>query len=379
MEIPKAYDPQQAESRWYPIWESRGYFSPELNGDNDNAPVFSMVIPPPNVTGYLHMGHALNHTLQDVLARWRRMSGDRVLWLPGTDHAGIATQMVVERQLAAEGVSRQDLGRERFVERVWEWKEHSGGTIQKQMRMLGESVDWSRERFTMDEGLSNAVKEVFVRLYDEGLIYRGEYMVNWSPGLNTAISDLEVEMKPVRGKLYYIAYPLDREVSGVVEGLAEAWESAGADSGENAEKGRRPGILSVAGSDFIVVATTRPETMLGDTAIALNPADDADGGRYQGIAARRAFLPLVGRELGFVRDELVEREFGTGFVKVTPAHDPNDFAMGRRHSLEFIQVIGRDARMTDSVPAKYQGMDRDVARRAVVEDLKSLGLVLAIE
>lgn len=377
MEIPKAYDPKQAESRWYPIWESRGYFAPGHNRDNlDGAPVFSMVIPPPNVTGYLHMGHALNHTLQDVLARWRRMSGDRVLWLPGTDHAGIATQMVVERQLAAEGKSRRELGRENFVKRVWEWKEHSGGTIQKQMRMLGESVDWTRERFTMDDGLSNAVKEVFVRLYDEGLIYRGEYMVNWSPGLNTAISDLEVEMKPVKGKLYYLAYPLDFEVTVPVEGLIESWGEARAAAGPDK---MLPGIVSTPQGDFIVVATTRPETMLGDTAIALNPVDALPGGRYAGVVSRRALLPLVGRSLPFVCDELVESSFGTGFVKVTPSHDPNDFAMGRRHSLEFIQVIGRDARLTEAVPEKYQGLDRDEARRTIVAELKSLGLVLEVE
>lgn len=382
MEIPKAYDPKQAESRWYPLWESRGYFTPEFEGGREaKAPVFSMVIPPPNVTGYLHMGHALNHTLQDVLARWRRMRGDRVLWLPGTDHAGIATQMVVERQLAAEGVYRQDLGREKFVERIWQWKEHSGGTIQKQMRMLGESVDWTRERFTMDEGLSNAVREVFVRLYDEGLIYRGEYMVNWSPGLNTAISDLEVEMKPVKGKLYYIAYPLDRAIDAPVDGLAAAWaEAVEAESRTPAGESRSlPGLLRTAGGDFIVVATTRPETMLGDTAIALNPDDAKPGGRYSGVASRQVVLPLVGRQLGFIEDELVEKNFGTGFVKVTPAHDPNDFAMGRRHSLEFIQVIGKDARMTGIVPEKYRGLDRQEARRAVIEDLDALGLVLKIE
>ncbi|MFM8396169.1 MAG: valine--tRNA ligase, partial [Acidobacteriota bacterium] len=380
MEIPKAYDPKQAESRWYPLWESRGYFSPESEqGASPHAPVFSMVIPPPNVTGYLHMGHALNHTLQDVLARWRRMRGERVLWLPGTDHAGIATQMVVERQLAAEGVFRQDLGREKFVERIWEWKEHSGGTIQKQMRMLGESVDWSRERFTMDEGLSNAVKEVFVRLYDEGLIYRGEYMVNWSPGLNTAISDLEVEMKPVKGKLYYIAYPLDRAIDAPVAGLAEAWtESADAGS-EQGETRVLPGLLRTPEGDFIVVATTRPETMLGDTAVALNPDDATAAGRYAGVPGRQVVLPLVGRQIGFIQDELVEKNFGTGFVKVTPAHDPNDFAMGRRHSLEFIQVIGKDARMTMIVPEKYRGLDRYEARRAVVEDLDALGLLLKVE
>src|SRR5215831_13179829 len=307
MEIPKAYDPKEVEGRWYPIWESRHYFTPETN-TNPKARVFPMAIPPPNVTGYLHMGHALNHTLQDVLARWRRMSGDRVLWLPGTDHAGIATQMVVEKQLTLEGLNRRDLGREKFVERVWQWKSHSGGTILKQMRVLGDSVDWTRERFTMEEGLSNAVKEVFVRLYDEGLIYRGEYMVNWSPGLQTAISDLEVEMKPVKGKLYHIAYPVGRAVTRRVEGLAEAY--AAANVGEE-----KSGWLKTPEGDFVVVATTRPETMLGDAA----------------VAGASATLPLVGRETPFIQDEIVEKDFGTGLVKVTPAHDPNDFAMGRRH------------------------------------------------
>jgi valyl-tRNA synthetase len=367
MEIPKAYDPKEVESRWYPIWESRHYFTPEANAD-PTARVFSMVIPPPNVTGYLHMGHALNHTLQDTLARWRRMSGDRVLWLPGTDHAGIATQMVVEKQLAQEGMGRRDLGREKFVERVWEWKAHSGGTIQRQMRILGDSVDWTRERFTMDEGLSNAVKEVFVRLYDEGLIYRGEYMVNWSPGLQTAISDLEVEMKQVKGKLYHIAYPVGRAVTSRVEGLAEAY--AAANAGE-----KKTGWLKTPDGDFVVVATTRPETMLGDTAIAFNPEDE----RYGALAGKGATLPLVGRELPFIQDEVVEKDFGTGFVKVTPAHDPNDFAMGRRHNLEFVQVIGKDARLTDAAPERYRGIDRYEARNKVVADLEALGLMLMTE
>jgi valyl-tRNA synthetase len=334
-----------------------------------------MVIPPPNVTGYLHMGHALNHTLQDVLSRWRRMSGDRVLWLPGTDHAGIATQMVVERQLAQEGVNRRDLGREKFVERVWQWKAHSGGTILKQMRILGDSVDWTRERFTMDEGLSNAVKEVFVRLYDEGLIYRGEYMVNWSPGLHTAISDLEVEMKQVKGKLYHIAYPVGRAITGAVEGLAEAYAAANTDEGSADGGVRKSAWLDTPDGEFIVVATTRPETMLGDTAIAFNPEDE----RYGGLAGRKATLPLVGREIPFIQDELVEKDFGTGFVKVTPAHDPNDFAMGRRHHLEFIQVIGKDAKITNAAPEKYHGLDRYEARKQVVADLESLGLLLKVE
>ncbi len=371
MEIPKAYEPKEVEGRWYPFWEQQGFFSPENNPD-PKAKVFSMVIPPPNVTGYLHMGHALNHTLQDVLARWRRMAGDRVLWLPGTDHAGIATQMVVERQLAAEGIKRQDLGREKFVERIWEWKEHSGGTIQKQMRIVGDSVDWARERFTMDEGLSNAVKEVFVRLYDEGLIYRGERMINWSPGLQTAISDLEVEMKPVKGKLYHIAYPIGRAITAPVEGLAEAYEAA------NSEE-KKSGYLKTDAGEFIVVATTRPETMLGDTAIAMNPEDASSKGRYAAVVGKKPVLPLVGREISFIEDEVVEKDFGTGFVKVTPAHDPSDFAMGKRHSLEFIQVIGKDAKMTDAVPEKYRGLDRNEARKAVVADLEALGLMLKVE
>jgi valyl-tRNA synthetase len=371
MEIPKTYEPKDVEGRWYPFWEAQGFFAPEHNAD-PRAGTFSMVIPPPNVTGYLHMGHALNHTLQDVLARWRRMSGDRVLWLPGTDHAGIATQMVVEKQLAAEGVDRRELGREKFVERVWQWKAHSGGAILRQMRILGDSVDWSRERFTMDDGLSNAVREVFVRLYDEGLIYRGEYMVNWSPGLQTAISDLEVEMKPVAGRLYHIAYPIGRAVGSPVEGLAEAYAAAN-------EGDRKSGFLRTPAGDFVVVATTRPETMLGDTAIALNPADALAGGRYAAVAGQRAVLPLVGRELAFIQDDVVEKDFGTGFVKVTPAHDPNDFAMGRRHNLEFLQVIGKDARITAAAPEKYRGLDRAEARKQVVADLDALGLMLKIE
>jgi valyl-tRNA synthetase len=367
MEIPKAYDPKEVEGRWYPIWESRHYFTPETK-TNPRARIFSMVIPPPNVTGELHMGHALNHTLQDVLARWRRMTGDRVLWLPGTDHAGIATQKKVEDQLKDEGVTRRELGREKFVERVWDWKAHYGGTILKQMRILGDSVDWTRERFTMDEGLSNAVKEVFVRLYDEGLIYRGEYMVNWSPGLQTAISDLEVEMKPVKGKLYHIAYPVGRAITSRVERLAEVYAEA-------IEEEKKSGWLKTPDGDFIVVATTRPETMLGDTGIAFNPEDE----RYRALAGKNATLPLVGRELPFIQDEIVEKDFGTGFVKVTPAHDPNDFAMGRRHNLEFIQVIGKDAKITDAAPEKYRGLDRYEARKQVVADLETLGLMLKTE
>ncbi len=387
-EIPKVYQPREIEERWYPYWERNQFFAPGTQ-TNPNAPIYSIVIPPPNVTGYLHMGHALNHTLQDVLARWRRMSGDRVLWLPGTDHAGIATQMVVERQLMKEGIRREDLGRGKFLERVWQWKAESGGTIQRQMRILGESVDWSRERFTLDEGLSAAVREVFVRLYDEGLIYRGEYLVNWSPGLQTAISDLEVEMEPVKGKLYHIAYPVrslesdvrSRELE-VRSPRSEAWSlkpEARAELMEayvRANEGdRRSGSISTVSGEFVVVVTTRPETMQGDTAVALNPKDD----RYRHLIGRRAILPLVGRELPFVQDDQVEIGFGTGLVKVTPAHDPNDFAIGRRHKLEFVTVIGKDASMTDAVPEKYRGLDRFEARDAVVADLEAAGLLLRVE
>ncbi len=333
-EIPKAYDPATIEHRWYPVWEERGYFQPTGEGDP-----FCIVIPPPNVTGYLHMGHALQHALMDTLTRWRRMRGRRALWLPGTDHAGIATQMVVERRLAEEGVKRTDLGREAFEAKVWEWREHSGGTIQKQMRLEGVSVDWSRERFTLDEGLSRAVREVFVRLHGEGLIYRGAYMVNWSPKLNTAISDLEVEMKEVKGKLYHLRYP-------------------------------------IAGTDqFVTVATTRPETMLGDTAVAVNPADE----RYAAFHGKSVILPLVGREIPFIIDDYVDMEFGTGVVKVTPAHDPNDFEMGKRHELEFITVIGKDARMTEAAGADFAGLDRYAAREKVVARLEEQGFLEKIE
>ena len=369
MDIPKTYEPKDVEGRWYPFWESHHFFAPETQTD-ENAPVFTMVIPPPNVTGSLHMGHALNHTIQDVMARWHRMLGARVLWLPGTDHAGIATQMMVEKRLAQEGLSRRDLGREKFLERVWQWKEQYGGAILNQMRILGESVDWSRERFTMDEGLSNAVKEVFVRLFDDGLIYRGEYMVHWSPGLQTAISDLEVEMKPVKSRLWHIAYPLKNADGSLPEAanLTEAY--AAADEGE-----RKSGLLHTASGDFLVVATTRPETMLGDTAVAMNPDDE----RYRALTGRMVALPLVGRELPLIQDEVVEKDFGTGFVKVTPAHDPNDFAMGKRHHLPFISVIGKDAKITAAAPEKYRGLDRFEARKAVVADLEAVGLLVKVE
>jgi valyl-tRNA synthetase len=334
MEIPKTYDPKQAEERHYARWEAEGCFAPEINGDAQ-APVYSIVIPPPNVTGSLHMGHALQHTIMDVLTRYHRMRGFRTLWLPGTDHAGISTQIMVERQLKKEGTSRHDLGRERFVERVWRWKEEYGGQILKQMRREGASVDWSRERFTMDEHLSRAVREFFVRCYDEGLIYRGEGLINWCPKDQTALSDLEVEKESQAGRLYYLQYP-------------------------------------VKGSDRrVTVATTRPETMLGDTAVAVNPADE----RYSDLVGQTLLLPIVGREIPVVADDFVDPEFGTGAVKVTPAHDPADYAMGKRHNLPLVKVIDQHAKMTAEAGAEFEGLDRYEARERVVEKFEGLGLL----
>src|ERR687894_2363659 len=306
MEIPKTYDPKQAEERHYANWEAQGCFAPEVNRD-PAAPLYSIVIPPPNVTGSLHMGHALQHTLMDVLTRYKRMSGYRALWLVGTDHAGISTQIVVERELKAEGVSRHDLGREAFVERVWQWKHESGGQILKQMRREGASVDWSRERFTMDEGLSRAVREVFVRLYEEGHIYRAPRIVSWCPTDQTVLSDLEVEKTPQAGKLYYLQYPI-----------------------KNSDR-------------RLTVATTRPETMLGDTAVAVNPNDE----RYRDLVGQTVLLPLANREIPVIADEAVDPAFGTGAVKVTPAHDPNDYELARRHELPAIDVMTPEATMND--------------------------------
>ncbi|MDQ5839410.1 MAG: valine--tRNA ligase, partial [Acidobacteriota bacterium] len=334
MEIPKTYDPKQAEERHYARWEAEGCFAPEINGDA-SAPVYSIVIPPPNVTGSLHMGHALQHTIMDVLTRYHRMLGHRTLWLPGMDHAGISTQIMVERQLKREGASRHDLGRERFVERVWQWKEEYGGQILKQMRREGASVDWSRERFTMDEHLSRAVREFFVRCYEEGLIYRGEGLINWCPKDQTALSDLEVEKESQAGQLYYLQYP-------------------------------------VKGSERrVTVATTRPETMLGDTAVAVNPADE----RYSDLVGQTLLLPIVNREIPVVADDFVDPEFGTGAVKVTPAHDPNDYAMGQRHRLPLVKVIDQHARMTAEAGAEFEGLDRYEARERVVEKFGELGLL----
>ncbi len=334
IEIPKTYDPKTAERHHYARWEERGYFAPEINQD-PNAPVFTIVIPPPNVTGSLHMGHALQHTMMDVLTRYKRMSGFRTLWLPGMDHAGISTQLMVTRELKKEGKTRHDLGREKFTERVWQWKHEYGGQILNQIRREGASVDWSRERFTMDENLSRAVREAFVRLYDEGLIYRGNRIVNWCPNDQTVLSDLEVLRDPQKGKLYYLQYPFKD------------------------------------GDGAITVATTRPETMLGDTAVAVNPKDD----RYVDVVGRTLILPLVNREIPVIVDDFVESEFGTGAVKVTPAHDPNDYEMGLRHKLEQVAVIDQYARMTEAAGAEFAGLDRYKARELVIEKFESLGLL----
>ncbi|HEV7519160.1 MAG TPA: valine--tRNA ligase [Thermoanaerobaculia bacterium] len=335
-EMDKRFDPRTYEAAWQRRWAEAGYF---VAAAPSKKPAFCLMIPPPNVTGKLHIGHALQTALQDLLTRWQRMRGKNALWLPGTDHAGIATQLMVERQLAREGTSRRELGRERFLERMWTWKEQYHGNIRQQLDLLGASCDWTRERFTLDEGLSNAVREAFVRLYEEGLIRRGEYLVNWSPVQETAVSDLEVVTKTVQGKLYHIAYP--------VEGSEER----------------------------IVVATTRPETMLGDTAVAYHPEDE----RYQHLAGRAALLPLVGRRLPFVADSGVEKEFGTGLVKVTPFHDPFDFELGRRHGLPGISVIGRTGHMTPEAGPDFAGLERFAARAKVVERLRAEGYLEKVE
>jgi valyl-tRNA synthetase len=335
VELSKTFDPKQAEHRWANLWVERGYFTadPQRGG-----PVFAIVIPPPNVTGQLHLGHALNVTLHDVIVRTRRMQGYNTLWLPGTDHAGIATQNVVERELAKEGLNRHQLGREAFVARVWQWRETYGRRILEQLKRLGASCDWSRERFTLDDGLSRAVAEVFVRLYHEGLIYRARRMINWCPRCETALSDLEVDHKQTSGHLWHIRYPL------------------------------------TDGSGAIVVATTRPETMLGDTAVAVHPNDS----RYAGMVGKTVRLPLIGREIPIIADTVVDEEFGTGAVKVTPAHDPVDFEIGKRHSLQEIVVIDGCGIMTEAAD-RYRNLSREQARKRVVEDLEREGLLDRIE
>jgi valyl-tRNA synthetase len=334
--LDKTYQPQDVETRLYKAWEEGGCFR---HGIKSGKP-YTIALPPPNVTGSLHMGHALNHTLQDVLIRYQRMRGRDALWQPGTDHAGIATQMVVERQLADKQQNRHDMGREKFVERVWQWKAESGGMITGQQRRLGESCDWSRERFTMDEGLSAAVRKVFVELYREGLIYKDKRLVNWDPKLLTAISDLEVEQHEIKSHLWYFKYP--------VEGMPDT---------------------------YITVATTRPETMLGDTGVAVHPEDD----RYKHLIGRYAILPLVGRRIPIVGDEYSDPEKGSGAVKITPAHDFNDFEVGKRHNLEMINIFDRHAHLNENVPEKYRGMERFKARKQIVADMEELGLVEKIE
>jgi valyl-tRNA synthetase len=361
-DLPKAYEPSAIEARWAEFWIQNELF--HVSSPAEGSPsMFSLLLPPPNVTGRLHMGHMLNHTQMDIVVRWHRMRGDLTLWLPGTDHAGIATQMMVERQLASEGKKRRELGREAFIERVWEWKKHYGGVILDQMKRLGDSVDWDREYFTMDTNLSRAVRETFVRLYEDGLIYRGKYIVNWCPRCGTAISDLEVKHEEVAGKLYEIRYP-------VVESVAE--ESALRASGRT--NASVPTQVHTQVPTYITVATTRPETMLGDTAVAVNPKDE----RYFALHGKSVRLPLVGREIPIITDELAQPEFGTGAVKVTPSHDPNDFAAGLRHKLPQIDVIDEHGRMNENA-GKYAGLDRFEARQQVVADLEEQGFLVGIK
>jgi valyl-tRNA synthetase len=330
----KTYNPEQLETRWYQTWEKAGYFSP-----NDSTNTYSIMLPPPNVTGTLHMGHGFQVSLMDALIRYHRMKGDSTLWQAGTDHAGIATQMVVERQLAKEGKYRRDLGRDAFVDRVWDWKGQSDGTIKKQLRRMGSSMDWTRERFSLDEGIEQAVLKVFESLYEEGLIYRGKRLVNWDPSLLTAISDLEVVSEESQGSMWHIRYPI-------------------ADS-----------------DDVLTVATTRPETMLGDTAVAVHPEDE----RYQHLIGKFINLPLAGRRIPIIADDYVDPEFGSGCVKITPAHDFNDYAMGQRHELEMVNIFTPSAHMNENAPGAYQGMDRFAARKQIVKDLEAQGLLEKIE
>ena len=340
MELAKSFEPAAVERHWYPIWESRGYFAAGLDtGKTPARNSFCILLPPPNVTGTLHMGHGFNQAIMDALTRYHRMRGDNTLWQPGTDHAGIATQIVVERQLDAQGISRHDLGREKFVEKVWEWKEYSGGAITQQMRRLGTSPDWTRERFTMDAGLSKIVTETFVRLYNEGLIYRGKRLVNWDPVLGTAVSDLEVVSTEEAGSMWHIRYPL------------------------------------ADGSGSLTVATTRPETMLGDVAVMIHPEDE----RYAHLIGKQVILPLCNREIPVIADSYVDKEFGTGVVKVTPAHDFNDYAVGQRHRLPMISVLTLEAKINDAAPEKYRGLDRFEARRLIIADLEAAGLLDSVK
>ena len=335
-ELAKSFEPNEIEARWYPAWEKSGCFKAGLD---PKKPAFSIQLPPPNITGILHMGHAFNQTVMDTLTRYHRMAGYNTMWLPGTDHAGIATQIVVERKLEKEGISRRDMKREDFIAKIWEWQKFSGGTILEQMRRMGDSVDWDRLYFTMNPKLSKVVIETFVKLYEEGLIYRGKRLVNWDPKLQSAVSDLEVESEEADGHLWEIRYP-------------------GAD-----------------GSEGVIVATTRPETLFGDQAVAVHPEDE----RYKSLVGKMLKLPLTDRDIPVIADEYVDREFGSGCVKITPAHDFNDFEVGRRHNLAMLSVLTKTARMNENVPAKYQGMDRYECRKAAVEDLKAAGLLVAVK
>ena len=335
-ELAKSYDPASIEAKWYPFWEKQGYFKAGLA---EGKPSFSIQLPPPNITGILHMGHAFNHSVMDSLTRFYRMNGYNTMWLPGTDHAGIATQIVVERKLEAQGKNRRDMPRDEFVREIWKWKDYSGGNILNQMRRLGDTLDWDRLYFTMNDDLAKVVVDCFVDLYEKGLIYRGRRLVNWDPKLQTSVSDLEVEPKEMDGHLWEIRYP------------------------------------AADGSEGVVVATTRPETMFGDQAVAVNPEDE----RYKGLVGKKLKLPLTDREIPVIADDYVDKEFGSGCVKITPAHDFNDFEVGKRHNLEQVNIMTKTAHLNDNVPEKYRGMDRYEARKAVIEDLKAQGLLVGIK
>ena len=334
-ELEKMYNPRDFEDRIYQFWLDGGYFTPTID---KSKPMFSIVMPPPNITGQLHMGHAVDNTLQDILTRWKRMQGYCTLWLPGTDHASIATEAKIVEAMRKEGVTKEDIGREKFLERAWDWKRQYGGRIVEQLKKLGSSCDWTRERFTMDEGCSEAVQTVFMQLYEKGLIYRGERIINWCPHCKTSISDVEVEYEDQQGSFWHLRYPFKD------------------------------------GSGWLNLATTRPETLLGDTAVAVNPEDE----RYKDLVGKTLILPLVGREIPVVADEYVEKDFGTGVVKITPAHDPNDFEVGLRHNLPVINVLTEDAHIVDDYP-KYAGMDRYEARKAIVKDLEEQGFLVKVE
>jgi valyl-tRNA synthetase len=335
-ELSKAYNPKEVEDKWYSFWESNRLFHATVN--RDKTP-YTVVIPPPNITGILTMGHVLNNTLQDVFVRWKRMQGFEACWIPGTDHAGIATQNAVEKSLAKEGKHRRDLGREKFIELVWQWRDKYGSTIIRQLRKLGVSCDWERERFTMDEGLSNAVKEVFIRLFEKGLVYRGKYIVNWCPQHQTALSDDEVNHSEINGNLYHIKYSI------------------------------------VGSTDFAIIATTRPETMLGDTALCVHPKDE----RYKHLIGKTAILPIVGRKLPIIADDYIDLSFGTGVMKVTPAHDANDFLLGQRHELEQLNILDETGHLNEAAPKQYEGLDRFECRKQLVKDLEAQGFLVKVE